>query len=236
MSIEIVKLTNGSSVGDFLRYFDKLGDFGYKDNKDTSKSTFIIIDGDVITNLNLSEVINDHNKYAENKTEKMLTVCCHKHSLHNFNLDLNSDLVIGYDSISNQLVYYNDEIQKPTIEFDNITFDTHPNLKISNDCIDTHVYICSPKVLVRFTDNFDYHVLYNNILQDFQNDFIAKEVSNHDFEKDFYINLFITKNIYVGNITVLKIYIIFSLHIVLVKHLKQLFVDGYIHLQLIEII
>lgn len=200
MKIEFIQPDNAKYTGDFLRHLDKLGVLVYENEENeegsgsSKNSSFILVDGDVITNINLQDAIKNHNNLESQKIEKMLTGCFAKYQIHNHNRNINSDLVVCYDQETNQLVYYNDEIEKGFIELENEIYETHSSVKLNYNLLDSHVYICSPKVLVRFSDNFDYH--------DFRHDYISKEVSNRDFEKDFFFSLYIPKNIYLGNIDV----------------------------------
>jgi translation initiation factor eIF-2B subunit epsilon len=90
---------------------------------------------------------------------------------------LSDDLVVALaDPSSNEvstrrILLYDSDPLSPTVSLPTSFFEAHANVQIHNDLSDTGIYICSPDVLARFSDEFDYL-------------FISKFISNSVAEEE----------------------------------------------------
>ena len=65
--------------------------------------------------------------------------------------------MVGVADATQQIVYYSDEVQDPLLKVPNMVLLDHPGgVTLHSDLLDCHVDICSPEVLWRFSENFDY--------------------------------------------------------------------------------
>ena len=89
------------------------------------------------------------------------------------------DLVVGLDKGSDQLVVYDDEAEEPGVEvaLALLKEEGHAELVLRNDLMDTHIYVCSPEVLVAFSDHWDYQDMPRYIRNEVQN----REMGNGRF-------------------------------------------------------
>ena len=79
---------------------------------------------------------------------------------------MRDDAVVGVADGSQQIVYYSDDVKDPLLGVPNTVLLDHPGgVTLHSDLLDCHVDICSPEVLWRFSENFDYlEVCRNGLL------------------------------------------------------------------------
>jgi translation initiation factor eIF-2B subunit epsilon len=101
------------------------------------------------------------------------------------------------DGESNQILYFDDSISKNTARIPmqimkNPDSDSrsHPCIEFRSDLLDCHIDICSPELLLQFSDNFDYH--------DIRKQFIHNEVVN--WELGMHIFGYVLKNEYAARV------------------------------------
>ena len=88
------------------------------------------------------------------------------------------DLVIALDSSSQQILLFDNNIHHSEIEMPLEVIAAHPSLTFYKDLLDCHIDICSPELLLQFSDNFDY--------LDIRRHFIQNEVLNWDLGMHIY--------------------------------------------------
>jgi translation initiation factor eIF-2B subunit epsilon len=82
------------------------------------------------------------------------------------------DLVVAYDeSHQDRVLLYDNHSNTKSVNLPCSFFVAHPGMTVRTDLSDTGVYICSPDVLGRFEDEFD----YLDIAQDFITNCVAEE-------------------------------------------------------------
>lgn len=100
------------------------------------------------------------------------------------------DLFTATDSYTSQLLLFEDSYSKDSIGIPCQILDDHANILFRNDLLDCHVDICSPELMLQFSDNFDY--------QDIRRDFIRNEVLN--WELGMHIYSYIIENEYAARV------------------------------------
>jgi hypothetical protein len=68
------------------------------------------------------------------------------------------DLVVGIDRTSSQLLLFDDSCKKSSLKVPLEIMAEHPGLNFRSNLLDCHVDICSPELMLQFSDNFDYQV------------------------------------------------------------------------------
>ena len=68
------------------------------------------------------------------------------------------DLVVGMNRKSSQVVIFEDAIEKKDVRVPIELMENATELSFSTDLLDCNVDICSPELLLQFSDNFDYQV------------------------------------------------------------------------------
>eukprot|EP00937_MAST-01D_sp_MAST-1D-sp2_P006801 g6801.t1 len=175
MKIRCIKQPQCLSAGDALREVDNMGII--------RSDPFVLVAGDVVSNVDLAPIIEAHKARKKKGGAIMTTLFKQAGTLHPTR-PLFDDLVLVLDNATQQILHYDcrrdaadedpDEkgrggVSLPTT----LLFDEgHANVQFRYDLLDTHIDICSPEVLVQFSDNFDY--------QDIRRDFLYNEVQNFE--------------------------------------------------------
>lgn len=133
---------------------------------------FILISGDVISNVNLRPVIEEHKQRKKKDSSSIMTMLFKQQNVHSSLRPLESDLVVAKDSDTDQIVLYDDHLTHSHVDLPTVFFKEHSEIQFHYDLLDCHIDICSPDILVQFSDNFDY--------LDIRRDFVANEVQNYE--------------------------------------------------------
>ncbi|KAL9641863.1 hypothetical protein ABK040_011848 [Willaertia magna] len=141
IKVEIIEAQTATSIGDALRLIHEM---------DIIRSDFVLVQGDVISNINLQPIVEQHKLERKNNPQVLMTIW------------------VGLSPKNNQLIYYeNDKKETMKLDIELKKFDEHhDNIEIRTDLMDCHIDICSPEVLGIFQDNFDF--------QDLRTDFLRK--------------------------------------------------------------
>eukprot|EP00981_Chlorochromonas_danica_P012587 scaffold5178_cov229-Ochromonas_danica.AAC.3 len=171
VTIRCISSPNCQSAGDALRELDAMNII--------RSDPFILISGDVVSNLDLKRAISYHQARRKEDANAILTVvlkqaprrCAPARPI----LD---DLVVGMNRRSGQIVLFEDSFQNPSVSLSTELLADCPDLVLCPNLLDCNVDICSPELILQFSDNFDY--------QDIRRDFIQNEVCNYSLGKHIY--------------------------------------------------
>lgn len=180
-----------NGIGDYLRELDAeniiVGDF-----------VLLRSGGDIVSNVNLSSIWQEHKTRREtNRNAIMTTICTQKSPLHRSR------------SLSDNIIYILEEntcriLDHLNIDIVDMLLPKHPAKKLLNlpinltqcpsilcrfDLVDGYVDICSMEVLALFTENFD----YQDMFQDFVKGILSSDILSHQFylhilKNDEYLN------------------------------------------------
>ena len=163
-TLKIVKSPRCTCSGEALRELDNLGII--------RSDPFILINGDVVSNVNLIKAIEYHKiKRKEDPTMIMTLILKELNPCSNIK-PIYDNLLVGINPKTHQIVTFENDlmIESDSIELAPEILKEHESIEFRKDLIDCCIDICSPEVLVQFSDNFDY--------QDIRRDFIRNEVGN----------------------------------------------------------
>jgi translation initiation factor eIF-2B subunit epsilon len=139
------------SQGDALRELDALGVI--------RSDPFILINGDVISNMNLKKAIAFHKSRRQEDSNCIMTVVLKQVQQQGVGVrPLHDDLVVAMDRHSSQLLLFDNSITDSAVSVPAEIFAQHPALTVRTDLMDCQIDICSPELLLQFSDNFDYQV------------------------------------------------------------------------------
>lgn len=172
LSIRCISSAVCSSAGDALRELDSLNI--------VRSDPFILISGDVVSNVNLKKAIQFHKQKRKEDINNIMTVVLKKVQKTTEAKPILDDLVVALNPKTSQMYIFEDCIEKPNIR---IPLELMENINTSElsfcvDLLDCHIDICSPELMLLFSDNFDY--------QDIRRDFIRNEVCNFALGKHIY--------------------------------------------------
>ncbi|XP_076821156.1 translation initiation factor eIF2B subunit epsilon-like [Clavelina lepadiformis] len=155
-----------TSVGDVLRDIDQ---------KSLFESDFLLVPGDVVSNAQLKDALNEHKVRREkDRNIPLMTLVLHSSSPTHQSRTVESDIVIASNAVTNRVLHYHkiaDNERK--VQFPLGIFQSKEGrIEIRYDLSDTGIWVCSPQVPQLFTDNFDYQT---------QLDFIKGILINEEF-------------------------------------------------------
>jgi translation initiation factor eIF-2B subunit epsilon len=159
-------------AGDALREMDSLGLI--------RSNPFVLISGDVVSTVNLAAVVAAHKR---RKAENSLSICTVVLAKVGYEAAVHArreDLVVGLDAATSQLVLYEDDEGTEAgvgVGLDLFKEEGHAEMVLRNDLMDCHIYVCSPEVLVAFSDNWDYQDMARYLRHEVQN----REMGNRLF-------------------------------------------------------
>ncbi|NP_001403931.1 translation initiation factor eIF2B subunit epsilon isoform 2 [Mus musculus] len=137
------------SLGDVLRDVDA---------KALVRSDFLLIYGDVISNINICRALEEHR--LRRKLEKNVSVMTmvFKESSPSHPTRCHEDnVVMAVDSATNRVLHFQKTQGLRRFSFPLSLFQgSGDGVEIRYDLLDCHISICSPQVAQLFTDNFDY--------------------------------------------------------------------------------
>lgn len=187
ITVRCITSTACSSAGDALREIDSMGVI--------RSDPFILISGDVISNMNLKNAIAFHKERRKMDPNAIITVSLKTvqrkgagaraligispmHLINCFDIVRIDDLVVGIDRNTSQLLLFDDSFKRDSVKIPLEIMKEHSGIIFRTDLLDCHVDICSPELMIQFSDNFDYH--------DMRKDFIRGEVQNFELGSHIY--------------------------------------------------
>lgn len=164
-TVDVIKDTSLANAGDALREL-------YKRNWIQS-DPFLLVYGDVVTNMDLKDAMEAHKARHASDSAAIMTAVFQASGDMAPIQSAKQDLVIGYDEDKAcRLLLYDDNSSSNKVRLPCSFFASHPGMTVRTDVLDTGMYICSPDVLGRFEDEFDY--------LDISKDFIANCVAEEE--------------------------------------------------------
>lgn len=157
MDVEIraISSENCYSEGDALRHLDSLN---------IISSDFILISGDVISNIDITKVLQAHKDRVKQDKKNIMTIVMKSAAPTHRTRTIDDDTVAAINPTNGQLLAYDNDIEEGEVELDLVLWEEHKNVQVRYDWMDTHIDICSPEVLHLFTDNFDYQELRGDFM------------------------------------------------------------------------
>lgn len=144
------------SLGDALRDIDTKG---------LIRGDFILIRGDAFTNIDLKSFMEVHRARTEkDKGTTMTMVLSDLGSVGDSFLKDESSLVVANGSNRKVLFYKKFISDEKKVKLDLQWFLEYDKIQIKTSLLDSHIYLCSPSVLLLFTDNFDFQVMWNQFV------------------------------------------------------------------------
>lgn len=154
--IQIIVSEQSVSAGEALRHLDTM---------DLIKDDFVLISGDVISNIKLDAVVKIHKARVKQDKRNIVTMIMKQASQNHRTRSLEDDTVVAINRDTDQLIMYVNDPKNSAVHLDAAILALHNKCAFRYDLMDCHIDICSPDVLPLFTDNFDY--------QDLRSDFVC---------------------------------------------------------------
>ena len=157
-SVEFIRVSDASSVGDFLRDLDGRG---------LVSGDFILVHGDCVANIQLDTALAAHKARREANREAIMTVVLRSAGLDAHRTKAKGITpVFAVESNTSRCLHY--EEMHPLQGDHYATLDPaifeHEAVEIRTDLIDPGIDICTPDVLALWSESFDYELPRKNFL------------------------------------------------------------------------
>ncbi|GAM26644.1 hypothetical protein SAMD00019534_098190 [Acytostelium subglobosum LB1] len=166
VQVRTVFALGSKSTGDALRFIYSLN---------IIQSDFVLISGDVISNMNLSNALKVHKARREKDKNNIMTMVFKQASPSHRTRSKQDDYIVGFDRDTLQLACYENSPKKTRVSLSSELFTKHPSIQLRYDLIDCHIDICSHEVLALFSDNFD----FGDLRKDFIHDCMQSEITDY---------------------------------------------------------
>ena len=156
MNVSVIANEDCQSFGDAMRDLD---------GKGLLRDHFVLTNADVISNVNLESIVQDHKKRCrEDKTTTMTLI--YKHADPGYHCRTkDQEVLLVTESKSNRILhhvrskadFHKGAKKKGIVSFPSELFQSNSSdtLNIRFDLLDPGIAICSPSVPLQFADNFD---------------------------------------------------------------------------------
>ena len=154
VKLRIIISKDCPSVGDALRDID---------SQSLIRSDFVLVSGDLVANMELKEVIEQH-KEMRKKDKSCVMTCVYKEAKpHHPTRSSEDDILIAMNIESGRLLHCEKPKNKKKLNIPATIFEENSNVDIRYDVLDCHVSVCGPLVPQLFSDNFDYQTRHHFI-------------------------------------------------------------------------
>lgn len=140
------------------------------DNKQLITSDFVLVSGDVVSNISLQNILREHRERRVRDKDAIMTMMVREASASHPTRSHAEASVFVLDPSTQQCVYFQSATMHAAqhddkrVAMETVLFESHRQLEFRNDLIDCQIDICSADVPALFTENFDY--------QDIRHDFV----------------------------------------------------------------
>jgi len=165
LKLTVIRDSTVTNAGDALRELDK--------RNVIQSDPFVLMHADTIANCSLGPTIQTHKERHAADSSAILTLVLQAVQPTSPLRPATEDLVIGLDaSHDNRILLYEDNRDSGTISIPCSFLASHcAALELRTDLMDTGLALCSPDVLARFSDEFD----YRHIRREFVANSVAEE-------------------------------------------------------------
>lgn len=154
-----VMLAQGActSAGDALREVEARG---------VIKSDFILVPGDVVSNVSLAPLIAAHKERRKVDREAVLTTVMARVPPSHRARRAGEEKLVALTGETGRLLMYDDarKVDETKVRLPIALLQDTDRLELHNDLYDTHIDVCTPELLVLLQDNFDWQDLRRDLL------------------------------------------------------------------------
>ncbi|KAK9794959.1 hypothetical protein WJX73_003563 [Symbiochloris irregularis] len=175
VNIQVITERSCRSAGDALRALDQKG---------IMEDDFVLVSGDVVANLNIAAVLEEHRLRRAKDQNAIMTMVMKpmQSAAQRWRLGLGEALT-ALDPSTHRLLRYDPldgSFRKRRAAMEAQLWGERDVVSLRTDLCDCHVAICSLEVLVAFSDNFDY--------QNIQRDFVSGVLSEEELGNKIYVH------------------------------------------------
>lgn len=180
-SVDLIRVSDASSVGDFLRDLDTKG---------LVSGDFILVHGDCVANIQLDAALAKHKARREANRDAVMTVVLRSAGLDDHRTKAKGITpVFAVESTTGRCLHYEElnPLQSDHYAILDPYIFEHEAVEIRSDLIDPGIDICTPDVLALWSESFDYELPRKNFLHGVLKDwelngkFIYTEIVDHGY-------------------------------------------------------
>lgn len=138
------------------------------DGRDLITRDFLLISGDVISNIALEPILNRHRSRREADKNAIMTMVLREAGPNDRLRSKRRKPVFVVDPNTERCLHYEEtgfgSGGSQCVSIDPIVLKEHQDLEVRGDLVDCHIDICTPDVLGLWSDNFDYSSLRRSFL------------------------------------------------------------------------
>lgn len=139
------------------------------DNLDLITGDFLLVSGDVISNMNLEPALVKHRARREKSKDAIMTMVLREVGVGHRTKSKGSRPVFVIDPVTERCLHYEEMGGRRGgsryVSLDPELFTTHDEIEVRDDLIDCHIDICALDVLAQWSDNFDFQSLRKSFLR-----------------------------------------------------------------------
>ena len=181
MHIQVVTSPECSSLGDALRDID---------SKAIIQGDFILVSGDVVSNMNLARALTVHRARRQADKNLIMTMVLKPSTPFHRSRERCETAVFCVDPVTNECLHYEpieSETQKLALKMEAALLEGHRAIDVRYDLIDCQIDICSQHVLALFTENFDYQDMRKDFVRGvLQCDILGHKIGCYELASDEY--------------------------------------------------
>lgn len=151
--------SDATSVGDVMRDID---------NRGLITGDFILVSGDVVTNLSIESALARHRQRRDKDKNAIMTMVLREVGINHRTKAASHKPVFVINPTSDRCLHY-EEIRASSkseryVNLDPNLLSEHAEIEVREDLIDCYIDICTPDVLGLWSDNFDYQSVRTSFL------------------------------------------------------------------------
>ena len=182
MHIQVITSPECTSIGDALRDID---------TKAIIQGDFILVSGDVVSNMNLSRALAAHRERRKADKNMIMTMVLKPSTPLHRSRERCESAVFCIDPISQECLHYesieSEMSQGIAVKLESALLENHRAIDIRYDLIDCQIDICSLNVLALFTENFDYQDMRKDFVRGIlQCDILGHKIGCYELAPDEY--------------------------------------------------
>ena len=182
MHIQVITSPECTSIGDALRDID---------TKAIIQGDFILVSGDVISNMNLSRALATHRERRKVDKNMIMTMVLKPSTPLHRSRERCESAVFCIDPVSQECIHYepieSEMSQGIAVKLESVLLESHRAIDIRYDLIDCQIDICSLNVLALFTENFDYQDMRKDFVRGIlQCDILGHKIGCYELAPDEY--------------------------------------------------
>ena len=139
------------------------------DNLDLITGDFLLVSGDVISNMNLEPALVKHRARREKSKDAIMTMVLREAGVGHRTKSKGSRPVFVIDPVAERCLHYEEMGSRRGgsryVSLDPELLTTHDEIEVRDDLIDCHIDICALDVLAQWSDNFDFQSLRKSFLR-----------------------------------------------------------------------